>query len=248
VRRKEDQLQYQDASSKYGLGGHVPTHQVYWQLAWTDFGPAVANWIKTTLNQGHNDDTHINWLEYLANFFGLALAAILEKEQPTPCPLLLYQTGDNTTANKAAAKGTARTDSKITAAVCRLRSTLQQETEIATHTGKVPTKDNEFADDLSRAPFDQQREKFFKMSAHTLKTYLFQEYDTTALRTSYRRWIPPPALISIVSSVLLKPRDLALSQSAIAKHLVPKFHECNILTNLLAQYSNSKTPPSIHLP
>jgi hypothetical protein len=29
MRRKEDQLEYQDASSKYGLGGHVPTHQVY---------------------------------------------------------------------------------------------------------------------------------------------------------------------------------------------------------------------------
>jgi hypothetical protein len=148
---------------------------VYWQLAWTDFGPAVANWIKTTLNQGHDDDAHINWLEYLANFFGLALAAILEKEQPTPWPPLLYQIGDNTTDNKAAAKGTARTDSKIATAVCCLRSTLQQETAIATLTGKVPTKDKKFADNLSRAPFNQQRENFFKMSPHTLKTYLFQE-------------------------------------------------------------------------
>jgi hypothetical protein len=73
------------------------------------------------------------------------------------------------------------------------------------------------------------------MSSHTLKTYLFQEYETTALRTSYRKRIPPPALISIVSSVLLKPRNLALSQSAIAKHLVPKFQECNIFTNLSAE-------------
>jgi hypothetical protein len=79
VRHKEDQLQYQDASSAYGIGGHVPSYQVYWTLAWTDFGPAVAKWIKTTLNQGGNEDVHINWLEYLTNFFGLALAAILEK-------------------------------------------------------------------------------------------------------------------------------------------------------------------------
>jgi hypothetical protein len=179
-----------------------------------------------------------------------ALTAILEKEQPTPWHPLLYQIGNNTTTNKAAAKGMARTDSNIAAAVSRLvvHSTLQQETAIATRTGKVPTKDNEFADDLSRAPFDQQREKLFKMSPHTLKTYLFQEYETTALRTSYQKWIPPPALISIVSSVVLKPRDLALSQSAIAKHLVPKFQECNIFTNLSAQYSNSKTSPLTHSP
>jgi hypothetical protein len=59
VRRKEDQLQYQDVSSKHDIGGHTPSHQVYWTLAWTNFGPAIAKWIKTTLNQGGNKDAHI---------------------------------------------------------------------------------------------------------------------------------------------------------------------------------------------
>jgi hypothetical protein len=34
IRRREDQLQYQDASSSYGLGGHIPALQIYWTLAW----------------------------------------------------------------------------------------------------------------------------------------------------------------------------------------------------------------------
>jgi hypothetical protein len=182
VRRKEDQLQYQDASSAYGIGGHVlPSHQVYWTLAWTDFGPAVAKWIKTTLNQGGNEDAHINWLEYLTIFFGLALAAILEKEQPTPWAPMLYQIGDNTTANKVAEKGSARTDNHVAAAICRLQCTIQQETGIGTRTGKVATADNKFAADLSRHPFEKKRETILQMSPHILKHYLFQEYSVTEL-------------------------------------------------------------------
>jgi hypothetical protein len=70
------------------------------------------------LNQGGNQDAHINWLEYLAIVFGLALAAILEKESPIPWPPMLYQIGDNTTANKTAEKGSARTDNHVAAASC----------------------------------------------------------------------------------------------------------------------------------
>jgi hypothetical protein len=145
VRRKEDQLQYQDASSSYGLGGHIPALQIYWTLAWTNVGPAIKNWVSTTLNQGKDDDTHINWIEYLAQFFGLCLAAILEKQNPTPWPAFLYQIGDNTTANKAAGSGTARTTNKVAAAICCMRCTLQQETCIGTRTGHVSTDDNKFA-------------------------------------------------------------------------------------------------------
>jgi hypothetical protein len=191
----------------------------------------------------------MNWLEYLANFFGLALAAILEKEQPTPWAPMLYQIGDNTTANKAADKGSARTDNHVAAAICRLRCTIQQETGIGTRTGKVATADNKFADDLSRHPFEKQRETILQISPHTLKHYLFQEYSVTAaLRTSYWKWIPPQALISIVSSVILMPRDLALSRNEVAKHLAPKFQECNIFTSLSATYSNSKTSPLTRSP
>jgi hypothetical protein len=125
VLRKEDQLQYQDASSSYGLGGHIPALQIYWTLAWTEFGPAIQNWINTTLNQGKDEDAHINWLEYLAQFCGLCLTSILEKQNPTPWPAFLYQIGDNTMANKAAGSGTARTTNKVTAAICRMRCTLQ---------------------------------------------------------------------------------------------------------------------------
>jgi hypothetical protein len=182
-------------------------------------------------------------------FVGLALAAILEKQQPTPWAPMLYQIGNNTTANKAAEKGSARTDNHVAAAICCLRCTIQQETGIGTRTGKVATADNKFfADDLSRHPFEKQRETILQMSPHTLKHYLVQEYSITALRTSYRKWIPPPALISIVSSVILKPRDLALSRNEIAKHLEPKFQECSIFTSLSATYSNSKTSPSTRSP
>jgi hypothetical protein len=72
---------------------------------------------------------------------------------------MLYQIGDNTTANKAAEKGSARTDSHVASAICRLQCTIQQETGIGTRTGKVATAD-------------------------TLKHCLSQEYSVTELRTS----------------------------------------------------------------
>jgi hypothetical protein len=86
---------------------------------------------------------------------------------------MLYQIGDNTTANKTAEKGRARIDNHVAATICHLRCTIQQETEIGTHTSKVTTADNKFADNLSRHPFEKQPETILQMSPHTLKHYLF---------------------------------------------------------------------------
>jgi hypothetical protein len=78
VRRKEDQLQYQEVSTTTWAtaGSHIAS---YWQLAWTDFGPEVANWVKTTQNKKAVTTTPTSTGSSALLTFGLALSAILEK-------------------------------------------------------------------------------------------------------------------------------------------------------------------------
>ena len=42
----------QDASSKWGVGGHSTTLHFYYQITWTVFGPIFYQKVKDTLNKG----------------------------------------------------------------------------------------------------------------------------------------------------------------------------------------------------
>ena len=166
---------------------------------------------------GGNTDAHINWLEYLASFMGLAMAATIEKETPTPWSPTLLSMGDNTTSNKVTDKGTARTNNHVASALCRLACTLERESVIATRSGKVSTHDNKFADDLSRGPIIDRRHEIKNMTTNELRFYLFQTDSTMEFQTSYRKWIPSLELLSLVSTAILNPRDLTVCQTEIRK-------------------------------
>jgi hypothetical protein len=67
VQRNADWKVIEDASSSFGTGGHAPVLRFFFQVSWADFGPAVVDKIRNTLNKGGVTDMHINWMEYIAS-------------------------------------------------------------------------------------------------------------------------------------------------------------------------------------
>jgi hypothetical protein len=63
------------------MGSHSPDLCFYWYVSWEDLGPAVVTKIKVSLNQGSDNDAHINWLEYAASTINFA-AVIVASQQP----------------------------------------------------------------------------------------------------------------------------------------------------------------------
>jgi hypothetical protein len=211
VRRQEDWKVIQDASSSFGTGGHAPVLRFFFQVTWADFGPAVVDKIRTTLNKGGVTDMHINWMEYIASLLSYAgtLTAAQEPEHSRPYPPKVLLVGDNKTANKAVHKGSARSDSIIAQALTKIFCWLQRHSKIATSSTYINTHANLFADDLSRAPLNTWVHKLTTMSTNDLITYTMIPQTSGPLTStlSYRRFQPSVDLMSAILGAVLRPEQ-----------------------------------------
>jgi hypothetical protein len=218
VRRKPDWIAFQDASTKWGIGGHSPSLGFYWFLSWKNLSEAIATFIKTTLNQGKRTDAHINWLEFIAiviNYAAVITCANLPKYH-LPHPPKVKFIGDNTTANRVADKGTLRSDSEMARAASRVLSSMQRPSKIGIDTEHLEGLQNTFADDLSRGVSAIEcTNKMSSMSTHQLLAYTrFQTPDQWTSTMSYRLFLPSPSLLSAITTAVLNPNKIELSQIA----------------------------------
>jgi hypothetical protein len=216
VRRPPDWIAYQDASSNWGIGGHSPSLKFFWALSWIELSPVVATFIKATLNKGKDSDAHINWLEFIAiviNFAGIILASRLPQHHlPYPPKAKLF--GDNTTANRVAKKGTVRSDSKMARAAARVLSSMLRPSTIGLDSEHIAGLQNTFADDLSRGvtPADCAL-KMQQLSTHDLLAYTcIQTSDQLTSTMCYQRYLPSPSLLYAITTAVLNPDKIELSQ------------------------------------
>ena len=211
VRRQADWKVIQDASSSFGTGGHAPVLRFFFQVSWADFGPAVVDKIRTTLNKGGVTDMHINWMEYIASLLSYAgtLTAAQAPEHWRPYPPKVMLVGDNKTTNKAVKKGSARSDSIIAQALTKIFCWLQRHSQIATDSTYVNTHDNLFAYDLSRAMLATWVNKLTTMSTNELITYTMipQTNEPLMSTLSYRRFLPSVDLMSAILGAVLHPEQ-----------------------------------------
>jgi hypothetical protein len=174
VRRNADWKIIQDASSSFGTGGHAPVLRFFFQVSWADFGPAVVNKIRNTLNKGGDTYMHIKWMEYIASLLSYAgtLTAVQSPEHSRPYPSKVLLMGDNKTANKAVKKGSARPDSIIAQALTKIFCWLKRHSKIAADsTCIINTLNNLFTDDLSGTTLATRVSKLTSMSTNDLFTY-----------------------------------------------------------------------------
>jgi hypothetical protein len=244
VRRKADWEAYQDASTKWGMGGHSPDLRYYWQISWHQLGQCIVDKIAETLNKGKDDDIHINWLEYAATVINYA-ATIVSAQEPQHrlawAPKALFH-GDNTTANRVAKKGTIRSDSTIARAVARVHGGLQRCCNIATDSDHIAGIKNEFADALSRGTVATWLTKITTMSTNDRIVFFhLQTKDQLTCTVSYRQFLPSQELLSAISTAILQPNRVALLPILNATRLGRLLPASNISTSLSAAACISMT-------
>ena len=210
IQRTADFVAYQDASSRQGAGGHSPDLKFWFQISWSEFGQEFNQWIINTLNEGGTTDAHINWLEYIASILNTGACVVTYQNRGTtlPWPPLIELIGDNNTANKAVGKGSAKTSNQVAGALARLQSNILRISEFGTITDRINTKDNEFADDLSRISEIEITAKIYKMTTHQRPYYLdpLKKTSTNLVSTtSYVRFHPSRELLSAICSAVRQP-------------------------------------------
>jgi hypothetical protein len=247
VRRKPDWIAFQDASTKWGIGGHSPSLGFYWFLSWENLSPVVAKFINSTLNKGQTTDAHINWLEFIAiviNYAAVIICACLP-EFHLPYPPKVKFVGDNTTANRVANKGTLRSDSEMARAAARVLSSMQRPSKIGLDTEHIEGLQNTFADDLSRGVSAHEcTTKMSTMSTHQLLAYTrFQTPDQWTSTMSYQRFLPSPSLLSAITTAVLNPNRIELSQIANLSDLGHLSEDSSTFITFSPVLCGSKTSP-----
>jgi hypothetical protein len=189
-------------ASEEGLAFHCAELKIYGVILLSD-----ATHRRCFLSKGHPNKIHINQLELIAVILQLAAAITLSRD-PTlhqcpdvrtrlanapPCPIWATAC-DNQSARSWAAKQTAK--SERGQSLLRLYCSLCRDTDIKFEPYWISSKDNWFADALSRPPLPTAQTR------QSLTAFSSQIFRSTPLNASWMIFQPSPELFSMIQSSL----------------------------------------------
>ena len=197
---------WQDASLEYGIGGFCPGLNYYFSIPWEKISPIIKETFLNGKGKEHELGlTSINVCESIAELvqFAAEITAYLDPKYSLPCPPKVHNAGDNTSANTWA-DGKARDPSAKTRRLCKLRVAMARKSQVGSMHSYINTKDNWFADRLSRECADQTRAFLEQQTSNKLAHLLcpFQTKNNSGTKMFLRNFQPSQHLLSLICTAL----------------------------------------------